>query len=294
MPEPYRTAAHLDADPIDEPPRPCGLCRRTFVPFDADIQVCAPCLRKACHVVERAAAASTKRSSAGNRGHWRPLGLATAALVFSVATFAMTNAMTTGMFYLAQARIAATQAVLAQNATQAKEKPAKKPKHTSPPPPREALALPPPDAAPAGADIPGLPSLLVPLRPESHEPDVLLARVQKLRQAGLDILLVRTQLGRSPFEETFTDLHSRVTPISQNGKPAGVRVSRVGADSLAALAGFQNGDVVVSINGYAMDSPEHALGGYTRARATNAAVFELFRNGRRVVLDVRWKDPATN
>ncbi len=152
----------------------------------------------------------------------------------------------------------------------------------APPPPRDEPAF------SFDASVPVLPSVLAALRPEVHDPDALLARVLRLREAGLDIFLVRTNLGRDLFDG-ITDRRARITPVVQNGKTVGLRLSsHRGPSSIEALAGMLPGDVLLSINGFDVNSPDQALRAYAISEKHGAAILELLRNGRRVVLDVRF------
>lgn len=278
-PEPYRTpscptcaASHV------EQVRICELCEEPFVPSGAGADACDPCLRKACRVVARASAEkpTPKRAKAVLR--WLPVALA----VLSVGILSFNTLV---VVETSQRLSDLGSFVSGQHRAKSRGKPRKPapPKQTAatpaPPPPREEIF--------DDTSVPALTSVLAALHPEVHDPDALLARVQKLREAGLDIFLVRTNVSRNVFDGG-TDLRTRISPVQRGGKTVGLRYSRLGADAIESLAGVQPGDVLVSINGFGIDSPDRALSGYASSREKGGAVFELFRNGRRVVLDVRW------
>jgi membrane-associated protease RseP (regulator of RpoE activity) len=213
------------------------------------------------------------------RRNWLELAVFTAAMSFCggsmfVAESAMNKA--------AKAQAKAIEQISEWAAAPPRAVPAP-PRTPSPPPPLEPV-LPPH----RGRDLALSPSLLGSLVAQTHEPALLLARARKLREAGVDVRIVHTELGQSPFDTAVGDLHSRVVPIVVDEKTAALRISRVGADSLFALAGFRDGDLLLSVNGYPMDEPEHALAGYAVAKRAGAAVFEMARGGHRIVLDVRW------
>ncbi|MDI1478540.1 hypothetical protein [Polyangium sp. y55x31] len=282
-PEPYRTpscptcaASHV------EQVRICELCEEPFVPSVAGADACDPCLRKACRVVARASAEKTAPKRAKAVLRWLPVALA--VLTVGILSF------NTLVFVDTARRITELRAAPhPAGKHRAKSKSKGKPKTPAPPKQIAATPAPPPPRAETFDDtsIPALTSVLAELRPEAHDPDALLARVQKLREAGLDIFLVRTNIGKNVFDGG-SDLRTRISPVQKGGKTVGVRYSRLGADAIESLAGVQPGDVLVSINGYGVDSPDRALSGYASSREKGGAVFELFRNGRRVVLDVRW------
>lgn len=280
-PEPYRTpSCPTCSAPHVEQAHVCQLCKEPFLPGSASAEVCDPCLRKACRVVARAAEKSAP-SRARSLLHWLP---SMAALGFcGLIAFGFIDATSR----LTQLRTASLQH--AEHNARAKDKPHPKKRRNAPKKDAAPPAPPPPqkDATLDDASVPALTSVLAALQPEAHDPDALLARVHKLREAGLDIFLVRTNVGRSILD-SGADLRTRISPVLRNGKTVGVRFSHVGSDTMDGLAGIQPGDVLVSINGYGVDSPDGALSGYAASRQKHAAVFELFRNGRRVVLDVRW------
>ncbi|MDC0741294.1 hypothetical protein [Polyangium mundeleinium] len=281
-PEPYRTpSCPTCAAPHVEQVRICELCEEPFVPGVAGAGACDPCLRKASRVVARAAAEQPAPRHTRAVLRWLPVALAVLTvgiLSFNTLVFVDTARR------LTELRAAPTPA--GKHHAKPKDKPKK-------PQPRKQTAAPPAPPAPRNetpfddTSVPALTSVLAALQPEVHDPDALLARVQKLREAGLDIFLVRTNLGKNILDGGG-DLRTRISPVLQGGKTVGVRFSRLGPDSMDALAGVQPGDVLVSINGFGVDSPDRALSGYTSSREKGGAVFELFRNGRRVVLDVRW------
>lgn len=279
-PEPYRTpSCPTCSAPHVEQAHICKLCKQPFLPSGASDEACDPCLREACGVVARAAG---KSAPSRNRPVLRWLPSALAVLAVGVLSF------NTLVFVDTARRL--TVRTAAEHSAQRHAKPRDKPRKKHAPKRDAAPPAPPPPPKEASVDdpsVPALTSVLAALTPEVHDPDALLARVHKLREAGLDIFLVRTNLGKTILDGG-ADLRTRISPVHQGGKTVGVRFSRTGADSIEALAGVQPGDVLVSVNGFGVDSPDRALSGYAASREKGAAVFELFRNGRRVVLDVRW------
>ncbi|MDI1448572.1 hypothetical protein [Polyangium sp. 6x1] len=279
-PEPYRTpSCPTCSAPHVEQTHICQLCKEPFVPGGADAEACDPCLRKACQVVQRAARKSVPRY----REHLRWVMSALVVCFCGITAYGFVDAAR---------RLSDIHSTALLHAAEYGPKPNETP-HKKPRGHRKQQAAPPAPPAPRNeapledASVPALTSVLAALTPEVHDPDALLTRVQKLRDAGLDIFLVRTNLGKSIFDGG-TDLRTRISPVIQGGKTVGVRFSRLGPDSIDALAGVQAGDVLVSINGFGVDSPDRALSGYASSREKGGAIFELFRNGRRVVLDVRW------
>ncbi|HVK65969.1 MAG TPA: hypothetical protein VM694_15915 [Polyangium sp.] len=278
-PEPYRTpSCPTCSAPHVEQVCLCELCEEPFVPGVAGVAACDPCLRKASRVVARAAAEKSAPRHTRSVLRWLPFALA--VLTVGILSF-------NTLVFVDTARRLTELRSAPIPAGKHHAKPKGKPK--KPQPPKQTAAPPAPrhDTPFDDTSVPALTSVLAALQPEVHDPDALLARVQKLREAGLDIFLVRTNLGKNILDGGG-DLRTRISPVLQGGKIVGVRFSRLGPDSMDALAGVQPGDVLVSINGFGVDSPDRALSGYASSREKGGAVFELFRNGRRVVLDVRW------
>jgi hypothetical protein len=178
----------------------------------------------------------------------------------------------------------ATRAALAESPRKAKRR--SRQSHAAPPtPPRPEML-----AGPSDGQIPSMPSVLAALRPETHDPDELIARANKLRAAGMDISMQRANLSRSLLDHGFGDLQTRVSPVQKDGKTAGAQMSKLRPDSLLALAGIENLDIITSINGYEMASPDQALAGYQDVTHKGTAVVELFRRGRRMILVIRWPE----
>jgi general secretion pathway protein C len=66
---------------------------------------------------------------------------------------------------------------------------------------------------------------------------------------------------------------ARVVPHEENGKVVGVKLYGIRRNSLLGKLGLQNGDLLRTINGFEMSSPDTALEAYARLRtASNLAV----------------------
>ncbi len=75
---------------------------------------------------------------------------------------------------------------------------------------------------------------------------------------------------------------ARIVPELRGGKPAGFRLFAVRPDGPFAKIGLQNGDVVVSINGLEMSSPEKALEVYGKLKSASHLDLGLERNGKKI------------
>jgi general secretion pathway protein C len=78
---------------------------------------------------------------------------------------------------------------------------------------------------------------------------------------------------------------ARIVPEIRDGKAAGFRLYSVRPDGPFALIGMQNGDVISSINGLEITSPEKALEVYAKLKSASHLSLGLERNGSKVTKD---------
>ena len=160
------------------------------------------------------------------------------------------------------------------------------PPPASPMPPR-ARALAPSRAVPY--DLPRLAeSMLALTEPATHDPAVLLVRARELERAGLPLRVMEVVL--PPWETpNVTPFQIHAVPITTSGRASeGMEIATVPRFSLLARAGLQQGDVVVSVNGYAAAGTSWSDHVFANADRGGLAVVELVRDGRRIALAVAW------
>jgi general secretion pathway protein C len=75
---------------------------------------------------------------------------------------------------------------------------------------------------------------------------------------------------------------ARIVPELKDGRAAGFRLFSVRPDGPFAMIGLQNGDVISSINGLEMNSPDQALMVYSRLKSANHLSVGLERNGQKI------------
>jgi general secretion pathway protein C len=75
---------------------------------------------------------------------------------------------------------------------------------------------------------------------------------------------------------------ARIVPEIRDGKAAGFRLFSVRPDGPFGKIGLQNGDVISSINGLEMTSPDKALEVYTKLKSASHLSVGLERNGQKV------------
>ncbi len=78
---------------------------------------------------------------------------------------------------------------------------------------------------------------------------------------------------------------ARIVPEIRDGKAAGFRLYSVRPDGPFAKIGMQNGDVISSINGLEITSPEKALEVYAKLKSASHLSLGLERNGQRTTKD---------
>ncbi|MDB4977505.1 MAG: ral secretion pathway protein [Myxococcaceae bacterium] len=72
---------------------------------------------------------------------------------------------------------------------------------------------------------------------------------------------------------------ARVIPFEENGRTVGVKVYGIRRNALLGKLGIQNGDVLRTINGFDLSSPDSALEAYTKLRETDAFSIAMVRRG---------------
>jgi general secretion pathway protein C len=78
---------------------------------------------------------------------------------------------------------------------------------------------------------------------------------------------------------------ARIVPEIRDGKAAGFRLYSVRPEGPFAKIGMQNGDVISSINGLEITSPEKALEVYAKLKSASHLSVGLERNGQRITKD---------
>ncbi len=71
----------------------------------------------------------------------------------------------------------------------------------------------------------------------------------------------------------------RVVPYFKDGKPDGFKIFAIKKDSLWAKLGFHNGDIIQSVNGMKITSPDKALGAYQTFKSADKIEVAILRRG---------------
>jgi general secretion pathway protein C len=73
---------------------------------------------------------------------------------------------------------------------------------------------------------------------------------------------------------------ARIIPYEENGRTTGVKVYGIRRSSLLGKLGIQNGDVLRTINGFDLSSPDSALEAYTKLREMDQFSIAMVRRGQ--------------
>lgn len=78
---------------------------------------------------------------------------------------------------------------------------------------------------------------------------------------------------------------ARIIPHEENGRVVGVKMYGIRRNSLLGRLGVQNGDMLRTINGYDMSSPDSALEAYARLRSADHLTLSIVRRGSPATID---------
>ncbi len=95
------------------------------------------------------------------------------------------------------------------------------------------------------------------------------------------------ELQRSTLESVLGNMallsrSARIVPEMKDGKAAGFRLFAVRPDGPFAMIGMQNGDIISSINGLEITSPEKALEVYAKLKSASHLSLGMERNGQKL------------
>jgi general secretion pathway protein C len=95
------------------------------------------------------------------------------------------------------------------------------------------------------------------------------------------------ELQRSTLESVLGNMallsrSARIVPEMKDGKAAGFRLFAVRPDGPFAMIGMQNGDIISSINGLEITSPEKALEVYAKLKSASHLSLGMERNSQKI------------
>ncbi|MDB4996966.1 MAG: hypothetical protein JWM74_4398 [Myxococcaceae bacterium] len=140
--------------------------------------------------------------------------------------------------------------------------------------------------------VPSPPAILVMMGVATHDPAQLLARARKLAGSGADVRVLEVEVPSIVMERAKAhgnDLGaSSMVPFEERGRTIGLRLGAVRANSPLAHAGLESNDIVVAVNGYAVENTTWYDSALRKTGTKSLFVVEVIRNGERVVLAVHW------
>ena len=135
-------------------------------------------------------------------------------------------------------------------------------------------APPPKPAAPAVAEAPAAPA--------SGEAEL----DQGIKQVSDTKYTVRRNLVDKLLQNQAELMRSaRVVPHEENGRVVGVKLYGIRKSSLLGKLGLQNGDMLRTINGFDMGSPDSALEAYAKLRSASNLSLAVVRRGNAVTME---------
>lgn len=131
---------------------------------------------------------------------------------------------------------------------------------------------------------PAAPSTVRPGTPSTANPNVSpdeLARTAVRRTGNNEYAIDRNAIDSVLSNPTaLREQAPSVAPYYRDGKAAGFRLNGVRAGSMFSTLGIRNGDVIQSVNGQAMDSPQRAMELYQGLRTAGKIEMVVERGGR--------------
>lgn len=118
---------------------------------------------------------------------------------------------------------------------------------------------------------------------EGLDPAALESGIQQIseREYSIDRSLVTSLLAN----QAALMRTARVIPHEEGGRVVGVKLYGIRRSSLLGRLGIQNGDMLRTINGYDMTSPDSALEAYARLQSADRITINLARRGSDMSVD---------
>jgi general secretion pathway protein C len=97
------------------------------------------------------------------------------------------------------------------------------------------------------------------------------------------------EIPQNELNEAFENLseistQARMVPAFEDGKPIGFRVFSVRPNSVFSKIGLENGDIIMRVNGYDLNSPEKVLEMYPKLKTGQEFSIDMKRGGSPMTL----------
>jgi len=98
------------------------------------------------------------------------------------------------------------------------------------------------------------------------------------------------EIPQNELNEAFENLseistQARMVPAFEDGKPIGFRVFSVRPNSVFSKIGLENGDIIMRVNGYDLNSPEKVLEMYPKLKTGQEFTIDMKRGGSPMTLN---------
>jgi general secretion pathway protein C len=108
-------------------------------------------------------------------------------------------------------------------------------------------------------------------------------------EAAGEVEVETVAIDQELLQSSMSDLNAlmtqvRVRPYFRQGIPEGLIVSQIQPDSIFEKMGFMNGDIIASVNGKQMSTPEEAFQLYNSLQSGAAVSIEITRRGQKRML----------
>jgi membrane-associated protease RseP (regulator of RpoE activity) len=132
----------------------------------------------------------------------------------------------------------------------------------------------PSSCAPKAPDPPDDAGARKPADPEAAQQ--IIAGIRRVSEKEVEV----TQRARDLFVEHLSRVsRARFLPRVRDGRPTGMQIFGIRKDDVLAALGFENGDVLVSVAGLPIDTPDKALEAYAATRQAAAIPVRFERRG---------------
>lgn len=116
-----------------------------------------------------------------------------------------------------------------------------------------------------------------------------LARTVPHGEVSGEVEVETISISQDVLQNSMNDINElmtqvRVRPYFRRGKSEGLIVSQIQPDSIFAKLGLMNGDIISSVNGKQMSSPEEAFGFYSSLKSGGEVSIEITRRGQKKML----------
>ena len=152
--------------------------------------------------------------------------------------------------------------------------------------PQRQVHLPPPAPPPPAALAPPR-TIAAWFRSSEHDPAKILAGARRAQAVGVDLTVVDVELARSTIDcfDTFGYWPALALPTASH--TTALDLGDLPSDSPVIAAGLQKHDLLLSIDGYSIDTWSRRDIEVIRGRGSVA--LEIERNGRRILLTIHWR-----